>query len=291
MIIIDSNAICHAAKYMHGDLKYKDLHTGVVYGFFLMLIGFYKKFKDPTFSFGWDSSKSERRRIFPTYKIKRSTREKTPEEIVIDEMCYPQFTELRKVILPHIGWQNNFFQVGYEGDDVMASILLNNQFEITPVMVSDDQDMFMMLDHCSIYLRNKRILLTRKMFVEEYGITPRQWIDVKRIGGCKGDEVPGVPGVAEITAIKYILGKLPRKTKKYQDIEANKELIDFNDRLVNIPIKGTKKCLLVDERLSYDNLIEVFEEYGFNTLLKKKREWQRLIKDANSEKIDNLLFR
>jgi 5'-3' exonuclease len=269
-------------------MEYEDEYTGIIFKFFVDIMFLYKKYDDPSFSFAWDSAKSERIRYFPKYKWNRRHKEKKPDQIILMDNCYPQFNLLRKEILPQIGWINNFHQVGYEGDDILASIILNNVFEVKPIMVSGDEDMFQLLDKCSIYIPSKKLLMTKNKFFEEYNLQPKDWVKVKQIGGCRTDEVPGVKNVGEGRAVAYLTGKMKKQSKFYQDIQDNQELIEFNHQLVNLPYPGTRPITLKTQRLDINKLNEVFERYGFKSLLKKFGEWERFFKDANKQEIDDI---
>lgn len=276
--------------YTHGTMEYEDEYTGIIYQFFSMMMTLYKKYDDPSFCFAWDSSKSERIRYFPKYKWNRRHKEKKPEQIILQDNCYPQFNMLRKEILPDVGWINNFHQVGYEGDDIMASVIFNNTFDVKPILVSGDEDMFQLLNKCSIHIPSKKLLMTKNKFFEEYGIDPNDWVKVKQIGGCSTDEVPGVKNVGEGRAIAYLTGRMTRKSKFYQDIKDNQELIDFNHQLVNLPYPGTRKLTLQTQDLDCGILYEWFKRFGFKSLLKKFGDWERFLEDANNFEIEDIPF-
>ncbi|MCK5343664.1 MAG: hypothetical protein KAR20_09680 [Candidatus Heimdallarchaeota archaeon] len=288
MIVVDTSSIFYGSMHTHGLMEYDGQGTGIIYGFFSQMMSWYKKFNDPSFCWAWDSSKSERIRIFPMYKYNRRHKEREPDEIELLNLCFPQLHLLRKHIFPRIGVKNSFRQVGYEADDVLASIVYNNAFHPRPLMISGDEDMFQCLNACSIYSPSKKIMISQKSFVDEYGINPRDWTMVKQIGGCKTDEVPGVDGVGEKTAIEFIKGKLPSHYKKYDKIQAATELIEFNHQLVALPMAKTRVFKIGYQQLDIDELYDVFEEYGMERFLKNFRDWEGFIDDANSEAMDQV---
>ena len=194
--------------------------------------------------FAWDSRKRKRCKIFPAYKKKRII-EKSEDDIVLDKIAYPQFSTLRRIILPEIGFKNNFICTGYEGDDIIAKVVLDDGFLFCPecdiIIVTRDSDMWQLIsDRVSIFDPQTKKMKTLKSFKKEYGIEPYQWAEVKAIGGCKGDEVPGVKGVAVGYAIQYLKGTLNDKGKLYGRIVSNPKLIARNRQLVKLPFSGIK---------------------------------------------------
>ena len=122
------------------------------------------------------------------------------------EIAFDQFKQLRKRILPRIGFNNNHLQTGYEADDLIAKYVKDNAEEL--VIASADNDLLQLLYFADFLNLSKNKLITSKSFFSEYGILPAQWGMVKQIAGCSSDNVKGIQGVGEITAIKYLKGEL-----------------------------------------------------------------------------------
>jgi DNA polymerase-1 len=208
--------------------------------------------------------------MFPDYKKARK-REKTEEEQTLDHMAYAQFATIRKEILPELGFHNNFKEEGYEADDIIAKIVQERcgpDEEI--VIVSTDEDLYQLLyDNVSIYSIRKKRSYTSVNLWKDYRVTPKDWVDVKAIGGCSSDGIPGVSGVAEKTACKYIQRLLPVSTKAHREIRKNKELIERNRKLVELPLPGTPSFLIVEDSLKIRPFIDVSTKYGFMSFLDK----------------------
>jgi hypothetical protein len=113
--------------------------------------------------------------------------------------------------------------------------------------------------------------MTADSFHGEYRITAREWAMVKAIAGCGGDGVPGIPGVAEKTAISYILDELPNGKKK-RDIDDNFKLIQRNWKLVHLPIHGVKDFMIKADTLSGYDFIQTFDDLGFTSFTSDKQE-------------------
>jgi len=264
-LIIDSYAICHQVKYTIGDLSYEEQKVGIIFGFLRHILSLSKQFDTNKFLFCWDSKKSFRKDIYPTYKENRR-KEQTPEEQQLYKIAFKQFHELRLKVLPKFGFKNNFIQTGMEADDLIAIITQNYDQEL--VIISADQDLYQLLSpNVSMYSSKGKKLTTEQSFTEKYDITPKEWVTVKQVAGCNTDNVKGIKGVGEKTAIKYIKNKLGKHTKTYNSIVCGDTIIERNEALVKLPFKGTKTPKIKQDRPFYlANFIELTDEYGFRSM-------------------------
>ena len=299
IILIDSMSLCHNAFHA---LKKKPLtcrgdDVGTIYGFLNSVLDIFQQFKKTPnlctdldaseMVFIWDSRVNERKTIyFEEYKIKRADKRKelTKEEEAALYDMFDQAEELRTEILPDLGFKNIFIQEGKEGDDILGSIVLDDEYIYDDfIMVTSDKDMYQLLSpNCSFY-NSRKGLYTYHDFREEWGIVPEQWIDVKAIGGCVSDCVPGVPGVAEKTVCQYLNNELKETSKKYQAItsEYGRAVANFNRVLVELPFPGTDFFDITSSSLNRDHFFELFEDLKFNSFLKDRDdEWDELIKSS-----------
>lgn len=282
-VIIDCNYICHRARYSTGPLEYKGKPTGVVFGFFNQLFTILKntyKMKpansEPEFIFAWDSKQSLRKQHYPFYKEKSKKNDEDLEEL---QKAFQQFDELYHDILPTIGIHNNFAFKGFEGDDIIGRIckeeymkkICNEHPFASPIFIvtADDDILQLLSDDISIYNLGKDKLHTQQDFMDEYYLFPKQWVSVKKIAGCDGDNVPGVPGVAVKTAIKYIKGQLNPNTKKYQAIKQNNHIIKRNGWLVRLPLPETPTIEITKNTFALEEFKKICKEYGFQKWLEK----------------------
>jgi 5'-3' exonuclease len=121
-----------------------------------------------------------------------------------------------------------------------------------------------------MFLASKNKLYTKYDLEDEYGITPEQWKKVKEIAGCKGDAVPGIPGVGYPTAAKFLTGELV-KGKVYDRIVSP----DFDNvkklakKLTWLPIAKTPKIKFVDDQydLNFDVFLELCTTMSFNSFI------------------------
>lgn len=284
IVIIDSHAICHQVFHSMGDMTSNNMPTGVIFGFMLKLLEVRRATGVNDFVFTWDSKKSERKKIFPEYKDKSRAKTEDGEAHAKKIFAYEQFEILRDEIIPDIGFKHIYQQEGYEADDLIASIVLNNKKQ-SFIIASGDGDLYQLLekDRVSMYHLLKKQIFTESDFIAQYDITPNNWAEVKAITGCTSDNVPGVFDVGETTAIKYVTGRLKTSSKRYSAIMQNQDIIERNLPLVTLPFPGTKKIVLKPPYVEYniDELIDVFQYYGFNNFLGRFwSQWQDWFKNG-----------
>jgi 5'-3' exonuclease len=218
---------------------WRESHVSLtVNAFFASVCRFVKEYESTNVLWCFDDLVSLRKSALPCYKAKRKDtdmkRDPKLQERVMQ--CRRLISQLCNEILPDFGYCP-IWQSGLEADDMIAAAC--RQFRSRRKMIiSTDSDLWQLLDSQTIMFspsQNKHY--TASWFEREYGIKPKLWSLVKAIAGCASDNVPGVPGVGEKSAIKYILGTLTGK--KLEAIESNMELIYFNRELVKLPHKAT----------------------------------------------------
>lgn len=274
LVVIDSHGLGHRAKHAMQGLSHNEKQTGVIYGFLRYVLKYAKVFNTKNFVFAWDSKKSFRADIYPEYKANRapSNRNYTPDEQWLHQSALNQFYDLRKKVLPTLGFKNNFIQTGVEADDIIARVVRSVKEEqaITDiVVVSSDNDLWQLLEWCDILDPGKEKVLTKSKFKKEYGIHPEQWADVKALTGCNTDNVHGIEGVGEVKALQYIKGKLT-KGKIFDRIQSHESqvVMNLNQRLVKLPhYKTSNFHVNFDEVFSLSRFELICEQYGFNSFL------------------------
>lgn len=288
-LIIDCNNLCHIAKHAMRGLSFEDRDTGVIFGFLNSLLQLYKRFDyDVRFLFAWDSNHSLRVEQYPQYKLKRkATRaEKSEEDRRYDVLARKQMNLLQKHILPTMGFRNVWMFLGYESDDVMALFARKVK---EGVLVTTDHDLFQCIDgRVSLFNPITKKLLTSAGFKEEWGIEPYMWASALAIAGCDTDEVPGVEGVGLKTAIKYLKGELRADSVVARRIAKSGELIERNERLVQLPYEREVGAIffefeenaeILNDELDMNAAEQLFLEYGFRSFLRDPLRdlWTRLM--------------
>ena len=283
-LVLDCNYLCHRAKHSTGGLSFNNTPTGVIYGFLKSVSHFQEFFNTPYVAFCWDSKTSKREEIFSAYKANRKTKYKHMDEETIrfERKFRWQMKMLRKRYLPTIGYSNSFIQRGYEADDIIASICFNLSMLDEIIIISSDQDLYQLISsHTSLYNPVKGKILTLQGFKKKYGIEHHEWRLVKAIAGCSTDGIPGVQGVGEKTAIKYVKEEGEKTSKIYQRITSIDNIKTFkrNLRLVVLPFKGTNIFRLQEDYITQKGWDYVIEELGMKSLRDKapifKRERKR----------------
>jgi len=262
ILVVDSNYLCHRAFHTTGPLSYNETPTGVIFGFLNQLFTLGKAVRPDEVVFVWDSRKSLRKKRYPFYKDRNKT--ETPDQELLD--AFAQFRLLRTQILPELGFCNNFIQGGYEADDIIAKIVMSHAEHQEFITASGDADLFQLLDYTDVYSMpsTKEIkTVTRESFTAEHGITPNQWVQVKQIAGCTSDTVPGIKGVGEKTAIKYLKGELKEDSVKARAIQSGQDIIDRNEWLVKLPLPGTALPEMNPSCFQKEKLRQVCKTYGF----------------------------
>jgi DNA polymerase-1 len=284
-LILDCNYLCHRARYAFGGLSHNGSATGVVYGFLKDIDSLKQKFGTSKVVFCWDFGKGLRKKIDLDYKANRKSegKEPSPEEILELAEFKIQVSRLRKEYLKDIGYRNVFYQKGYEADDIIASVCKNLPEDDEAIIISADHDLYQLLSSkVSMYHPQKRKMVTKKSFQKEHEVSVKQWPMVKAIAGCSSDNIKGVMGVGEKTAIKYLRGELKKELKTFQDIADNEKngTIKRNLLLVHLPLSGTKTFSLKEDNLSKSGWRKVTESLGLKSL---KRKHEKDMDTLNAE--------
>ena len=291
ILIIDCMSVGFGAYFgIKAKLSGHDQRTEIIYGFLESLLHFYKMFGTRNIAFMFDSRHSHRKKKHDWYKrrtlglkeeqeaVRSSSYARQLEEAEKErEAIFQQFGELRSFVLPSMGFTNIVMQRGIEADDLIASTVMNNPGKHT--VVTTDEDMYQLFDYCCIWNQRKKLLFTDSWFRETYGIEPKQWVDVKRLGGCSSDKVPGIPGVGEKTAIAFIKNEL-KAGKKLDGIRADmaksvsESAYGRNQYLVELPIPETRAVTLSfdGQNLSEEGFGEVCSAYAFRFLERSTRD-------------------
>lgn len=277
ILLIDGSSLIFRAFYAIRNLTTKDgVFVNGVYGFLNM---YYKALEliNPTHIFvAFDKgSKTFRHNEFADYK---GTRDNAPNEITY------QFGILKDLLS---SMNVNYLELDeYEADDIIGTIAKLAQKEGFEVDIfTGDRDYLQLVDdNILVYLTKKGIseikLMNTESILEEYDLSPKQLIDVKALQGDSSDNIPGVKGVGEKTALKLI--------QEYGNLENLYENIDnlkgkLKENLVNEKDKAYLSRYLgeIFLRVPIERNIEDFEikDVNYNEYLKKleKLEFNSII--------------
>lgn len=272
LLVIDCNNLAHRARHVIGELAFKGESTGVIFGFLKQLFHITKEIRPTHFVFAWDSRQSFRKQIYKEYKANRIT---APEDKEALEDAFRQFELLKKQILPSLGFTNIYEFHGYEADDIVASAVKQARGNFQQIIiVSSDSDLLQCLSpSVSIYTPTSKSFYTQKDFETDKDISVSQWASVKAIAGCSSDNVPGIKGVGEKTAILYLNGLLSDQSKKYKEIVSWKYTEDGNIseeyrrnmRLVRLPFKNIPELKIEKHTFDLQGFKKMCRQYGFKS--------------------------
>lgn len=183
----------------------------------------------------WDVKRDEtsRRQAYKDYKATRSA---LPEPLI-------QQYESLVFLLTDLGFTQLTIPP-YEADDVIGALTVKWEQDTNghSYMYSNDHDLLQLLSPqtTQIIAKNKEeLMFTETVFMNQYEIKPSQWIDVKALLGDKGDNVPGVQGIGEKSALPLI--------QTYHSVEGVYESMDILDAKFN----RYKKKLIAGEEAAY----------------------------------------
>ena len=273
-VLLDTSYLAYRAHYGNADLVWEDLRTEILYGFWeqLRVICNHEMVNSTRIVACCDSRSSLRRKAFPGYKASRRE-EQTFEEREERRIIHDQVRLLRDEVLPEVGILV-LRQDGLESDDVMAQAVLQLSDQKCPeqaILVTADGDLWQCINENTIWFDPSRgLMYDLPTFIEKKGIDPRLWGNVKCYAGCSSDAVPGIPGVGEKTAVKYLLNELPSRYKTYQAIQSpeGERIYQRNFELVVLPHKATQKVVLRKPEFNVSAFFKMCERYGFLSYLR-----------------------
>ena len=201
--LIDGKSVFYRGYYAMPNLSARDGRpTGGVYGFTALALEMINRIKPDYVAVAWDKPKTNirrRKQIFEGYKANRKP---APPDF------YAQIPILED-LLRAFGWP--LYQLDdYEADDIMGTLSqMANQQNIHTVLISSDLDMLQLIDDdTEVYALKKGLSNLEKFDVEafeqKYGISVSQFLDLKSLKGDASDNIPGVPGIGEKTAISLL---------------------------------------------------------------------------------------
>jgi len=261
------------------SLSYDGEGTAIIYGFLNQIFYFQGFDKADRIIFCWDSKFSKRTDLFPKYKYKRRQDKAnyTEEEKVAHKSRHRQFKLLRTRILPALGFNNIFYQEGYEGDDMVASTVINIPPGVFAKIIARDKDLFQLItNNVTMYDWIEGRVITMEWLYENYGVYPDLWPDIMALSGCSTDEVPGISGIGKTSAIKFLTAKLKHSTKAYQKIVNGCDEIELSRILTTLPFEGANVYKVRKDECQPSMMKHVARQYGLNSYLNRLAEFKEL---------------
>lgn len=198
----------------------------------------------------FDVGGSNRTKAFKGYKEKRR-KELPPEEAQLYNELKSEIDKLRTTHLPGMGFDNIYGARGFEADDLIA-VLCNNYPQAVKRIHSSDADLYQLIDELTTVCPINKRPVTLTKFRTDYGIEPSKWPWVKAMAGCSSDCIPGVKGVGEKTALRFVRNELGKDSKPGQRIRESKDVVQGYYPLVKLPYEGTPDCVIVNGATIHD---------------------------------------
>ena len=198
-LIVDGNSLMHRAFHALPLMDADGIYTNAIYGFLNMLLKVIKEEDVRYIAVCFDEhGPTFRHTAYPDYKAGRSA---TPDEL------RQQFRTIRE-LLTDIGvkW---YTLLGWEADDLLGTLSLRAEEEVRPLLLTGDRDALQLVDGKTELMFTRKgisvtLLFTPAQVHEEYGFSPEQVTDWKGLAGDSSDNIPGVPGVGDKTAVKLL---------------------------------------------------------------------------------------
>lgn len=302
LVIIDGKSVFYRGYFAMGALSTSDgTPTSGVYGFATIATEIVKKLQPTKVVVAWDKAKTstaKRLAIYPEYKAGRT---RPPEDF------FAQIPLLKELIFA-LGWE--FLEVDeYEADDIIGTLAkqADEKGDYMTYIVSSDLDMLQIVDE------NTRMYRLIKGFsnIEEidisaiekkYGILKNQFLDLKALKGDNSDNIPGVPGIGEKTAVKLLneYGSLKGVYEHIDEIsgavkkrlEEGRGSAEMSYELAKIL---TDAPVHLDETkdltIELERIVAALKKLEFNSLIRKFQNELKLDGDQNKlknqEKVEN----
>lgn len=281
LIIIDGNSLINRAYYalQRPMITKSGLYTHGVYGFLNMLNKIKADYCPDYIAVAFDRKAPTFRHL--EYTEYKAGRKKMPPELAMQMPLLKEVLDAMKVKMLEID--------GFEADDIIGTVVKKAEAEgLDPLIITGDKD------ELQLATEKTKVIITRKgisefdlydeaAMIEKYGFTPEQFIDYKGLMGDQSDNIPGIPGVGEKTAMKLIqeygsianiiehVDQITSKSLKAK-IEEHAQLAIMSRRLATI---NTEVPIEIDfeefrlEEPDYDVLIDLYIKLEFNSFLKK----------------------
>lgn len=199
LLLLDSNSLLHRAYYALQSSNLTDSKgnpTGAVYGFVSMFARLVHEEKPTHVAATFDlKAPTFRHKMYEAYK---GTRKPMPDDLAA------QVPVLKKLVA-ELGVKIVELE-GYEADDILGT--LSDKFDVQTVIVTGDRDSLQLIDDNTVVLYTKRgitdVVRYDRERLKEEGFTPEKIIDYKALRGDVSDNIPGIPGIGEKTALNLL---------------------------------------------------------------------------------------
>ena len=285
ILLVDGNAMLfrayYASKYGRMMTTSNGIPTNAVYGFITMLKKALELIQPDYVCVAWDSGKPTFRH--KTYDAYKGTRKQLDEELIVQMPIVREYLDSANI--------SRYEQEGIEADDIIGS-LSKKYSEHETIILSSDRDLLQLVDESTTVLLMKKGITEMQMVdekecMESFGVTPLQIIELKGLMGDTSDNIPGVKGVGEKTALN-LLTQYGTVSNVYEHIDEikgklkeklvdGKELAELSLYLATI-VRDAELNITLDE-CKYS--IDINKQNDFF----KKYEMKSLVSDVKQEEV------
>lgn len=241
LAIIDGKSVFYRGYYALPNLSTKEgVPTGGVYGFSAMALELIKKLKPDYVAVAWDKPKTNIRRRLKLYPDYKAGRKPAPPDF------YTQIPILHE-LLEAFHWP--LYELDdYEADDIMGALAEKaRKKDIETQLITSDLDSLQLINgHVKVYALKKGFSNIEEFdtnsFEQKYGIRTDQFLDLKALKGDSSDNIPGVPGVGEKTALELL--------KEYETLDGVYENIDLIKETLRKKLEAGKKSAYMSKEIA-----------------------------------------
>jgi DNA polymerase I len=240
LAIIDGKSVFYRGYYAMPNLSTKDgKPTGGVFGFASMALEVLKRLKPDYVAVAWDKPKTNIRKRLAMYPEYKAGRKPAPPDF------YEQIPVLQE-LLEAFGWP--LYELDdYEADDIMGTLAVKaSKKDIETMLITSDLDVLQLVDeHVHAFTLKKGLsnieLYSPESFKAKYGIEATQHLDLKALKGDSSDNIPGVPGIGEKTAIELL--------KEYKTLDGVYDNLDLLKESVRKKLEAGKDLAYLSKKI------------------------------------------
>ncbi|MCY6354945.1 DNA polymerase I [Clostridium sp. ZS2-4] len=298
LLILDGHSLMYRAffalpQFTNGE----GIHTNAIYGFIKMLLKMKEEIQPDYVVTAFDKkAPTFRHKEYEDYK---AGREKMPSEL---REQFPIVKELLEKLAI------NIFEIdGFEADDLIGTLsVFAEEKDIEVYVVTGDKDALQLTtDNVKVVINKKGMsekeVYDKNRMIEEFGVTPKQFIDVKGLMGDKSDNIPGVPGIGSKTAYKLIkeYGSVENVLQNIDNISGKKmkeNLTEYSEQAIlskklatimtDVPVDIDLEEIKSKEAYDLEAVKKIFEKLQFKSLLDKFDDNKEQIKEDIHKEIE-----
>lgn len=300
IILVDGNNLLfrsyYATAYTGNLMKNsKGFPTNALFGFTHMINKILHEEKPTHIIVAFDKGKTFRHEKYADYKGGRG---ETPDEL---KMQFP----VAKELLTYMGIK--YYEIdNYEADDIIGTFakFCDDEDEFIGTIVSSDKDLLQLISSdvdIKLLKQKDYIRYNEESFKRAYGIEPIRIVDLKALMGDSSDNIPGVKGIGEKTALK-LLQKYGSLDNIYENIDsikgaARQKLIDDKENAYksfdlativrDVPMEININDVILKEKDS-EKLNNLYEDLEFYSFLKKEKEEKKVVRETNVTIVKNV---